>query len=87
MAQYDGGVIVNPGSVGLPAYVHDGAHAHVSETGSPLARYAVVEPADGTPRITFVALTYDIASAAARAEANDRPDWAYALRTGYAAGA
>ena len=34
---------MNPGSVGLPAYADDGAHPHVSETGSPVARYAFVE--------------------------------------------
>ena len=75
---------MNPGSVGLPAYVHDGDHAHVSETGSPLARYAIVELADEGPRIVSVALHYDVAAAAARAESNDRPDWVHALRTGYA---
>ena len=84
VVHHDGRVIVNPGSVGLPAYVHDGAHAHVSETGAPSARYAVVEPmADGL-RVTTVALAYDHEAAAARAAANGRPDWAHALRTGYA---
>ena len=78
-------LIVNPGSVGLPAYTHKGTHAHVSETGSPLARYAIVDWATtGYPRLEFVALDYDIASAAARADANGRPDWVVALQTGYA---
>ena len=84
VAQHEHRLLVNPGSVGLPAYTDDGAHAHVSEVGAPLARYAVVEPAEGMPRIAFVALVYDAAAAAARAETNDRPDWAHALRTGYA---
>ena len=84
VVQHEGQLLVNPGSVGLPAYTHDGVHSHVSEVGSPLARYAVVEPGDGGPRIVFVALAYDAAAAATRAEANDRPDWAHALRTGYA---
>ena len=34
----DGTAIVNPGSVGLPAYTDDGLPPHISETGSPLAR-------------------------------------------------
>ena len=76
-------LIVNPGSVGLPAYTHDGAHAHASETGSPLARYAVVEQVAGRPSVTFVAVDYEFETAARRAEANGRPDWAVALRTGY----
>ncbi len=87
LGHHDGRLIVNPGSVGLPAYVHDGAHAHVSETGSPLARYAVLHEVDGGPRVDLLALPYDAAAAAARAEVNGRPDWAHALRTGYAIGA
>lgn len=77
-------LIVNPGSVGLPAYEHTGSHAHVSEVGSPLARYAVLELHDDGPRVVSIALPYDAESAASRAEANGRPDWAHALRTGYA---
>ena len=39
----DGRVIVNPGSVGLPAYSDDLPFPHCMETGSPHARYAVME--------------------------------------------
>lgn len=77
-------LIVNPGSVGLPAYEHTGAHAHVSEVGSPLARYAVLELGVDGPRVESIALPYDAEAAATRAEANGRSDWAHALRTGYA---
>lgn len=84
IGQSAGTRIVNPGSVGLPAYTHDGTHAHVSETGSPLARYAIVEPSPNGPRISFIAVEYDVESAAARAAAHGRPDWVVALRTGYA---
>lgn len=77
-------LVVNPGSVGLPAYEHTGAHAHVSEAGSPLARYAVLERHDDGPRVVSIALPYDAEAAARRAQANGRPDWAHALRTGYA---
>jgi len=38
-----GRVIVNPGSVGLPAYSDDSPVRHLMETGSPMARYAIVE--------------------------------------------
>jgi predicted phosphodiesterase len=85
----DGRAIVNPGSVGLPAYDDPEAPAHVSETGSPLARYAIVTVADGELRSAdLVAVAYDHEAAARRALDNDRPDWAHALRTGrMAAGA
>lgn len=85
VVRHDGRTIVNPGSVGLPAYVHDGAHAHVSETGSPLARYGLVELGPDDRRVTLMAVPYDHDRAAAQAAANGRDDWAYALRTGYAA--
>lgn len=77
-------LVVNPGSVGLPAYEHTGAHPHVSEVGSPLARYALLEQHADGPRVVLIALPYDAEAAATRAEANGRPDWAHALRTGYA---
>jgi diadenosine tetraphosphatase ApaH/serine/threonine PP2A family protein phosphatase len=80
----NGVAIVNPGSVGLPAYADDGAHPHVSETGSPLARYALLEFMGTHPRVTFAAVEYDHVGAAHQATANNRPDWALALRTGYA---
>lgn len=80
-----GALIVNPGSVGVPAYRDDGPCPHVSETGSPLARYAVLDLTPGTIHVEQIALLYDAASAAARAAANGRPEWAHALRTGFAA--
>lgn len=80
----DGRTIINPGSVGCPAYDDPDPPAHVSETGSPSARYAVVEIAHSrtAPRIEFIAVPYEHERAARRADANDRPEWAYALRTG-----
>ena len=79
----DGTAIVNPGSVGLPAYTDDGPRPHVSETGSPQARYALLEFTGPKMVVTFAAIEYDHARAAHRAAANGRPDWAVALRTGY----
>lgn len=76
--------IVNPGSVGCPAY-DDDAPPHVSEAGSPHARYAILtpDPAGGPPSVLFVAVVYDHEGAARRAETTGRPDWAGALRTGF----
>jgi putative phosphoesterase len=78
----DGRLAVNPGSVGLPAYGWDWPHDHKMETGSPHARYAVIErTADGFAA-EIICIAYDWDAAAARAEANGRPEWAKALRTG-----
>jgi predicted phosphodiesterase len=83
-----GCVIVNPGSVGLQAY--DDPHPLASpdvyyvETGSPHASYAIVEDADPAWAVNFHRVAYDWEAAAACAARNHRPDWAYALRTGFA---
>jgi putative phosphoesterase len=84
MVQLATGVtIINPGSVGCPAYDDPTGQPHVSEAGTPHARYALLdyeEPDDTT--VAFIALSYAHEDAALRAEANARPEWAYALRTG-----
>ena len=75
--------MLNPGSVGLPAYDDPAEPAHVSESGSPFARYAVLRLADGAVTgVDQIALAYDHEAAARRATSNGRPEWAYALRTG-----
>jgi predicted phosphodiesterase len=79
-----GVLVVNPGSVGCPAY-EDDSPPHVSETGSPHARYAMVIINDArSPAIELIAIEYDWDSAAEVAARNGRPSWAHALRTGYA---
>lgn len=78
----DGRLVVNPGSVGLPAYGWEWPHDHKMETGSPHARYAVIETGADGYAIELVSVAYDWEAAAARAEANGRPEWAKALRTG-----
>jgi predicted phosphodiesterase len=77
-----GTIVVNPGSVGNPAY-HSQGPAHVAESGLPHACCAVVTPgADIAAELHLVG--YDWESAAREADANGRQDWAYALRTGHA---
>jgi putative phosphoesterase len=83
MVRVPGGpLVVNPGSVGLPAYRDPDGIAHVSEAGSPHARYALIG-GDGAMAIELVALDYDHASAAKRAIANGSSGWAHALQTGF----
>ncbi|WP_439573134.1 metallophosphoesterase family protein [Phreatobacter sp.] len=77
-------VVLNPGSVGLPAYSDPTPPSpHVSEAGSPHARYALVTIAGGAVAgIDLRAIPYDWSRAAARATELGRPDWALALATG-----
>ena len=77
-----GQLIVNPGSVGLQAYDDVHPHSHVVETGSPDARYAIVERLATGWVSTLISVPYDHASMAALAMSNGRPDWASALATG-----
>jgi predicted phosphodiesterase len=77
-------LVLNPGSVGCPSYEDPTSPAHVSESGSPYARYAILETAGGRIGFEMIAVEYDHRSAAFRAEANGRPDWAHGLATGYA---
>jgi predicted phosphodiesterase len=80
----DGRLVVNPGSVGLPAYGHDQPVPHVMETGSPHARYCVIEMQPAGIRVDHVAVPYDWSPAVRRAEELERPDWARWLETGRA---
>jgi predicted phosphodiesterase len=87
----DGRVIVNPGSVGLPAYETphplappDRPAVYYVENGSPHASYAIVDQIDHGWDVSFHRVGYDWESAALCADRNRRPDWAHALRTGFA---
>lgn len=73
-----GGIVANPGSVGLQAYTDDHPAFYAVENGDPRARYALVR--DGEVELRAVA--YEHGAAAAKAEREGRTDWAVALRTG-----
>jgi predicted phosphodiesterase len=75
--------VMNPGSVGLPAFDDDHGRPHVNESGSPHARYALIEdPGHGGWGTRLRQVVYDWDSAAVQAERHGRGDWADALRTG-----
>ncbi|SEK15014.1 MULTISPECIES: metallophosphoesterase [unclassified Variovorax] len=78
-----GQLIVNPGSVGLPAYDDIHPFPHAVQTGSPDARYAIAEQRDGAWTCALLSVPYDHRPMAALALSRQRPDWASALRTGY----
>jgi predicted phosphodiesterase len=79
----DGRLIVNPGSVGLQAYVDDEPERYVMERGSPDAQYAIVERRAGQWHCTQHSVPYDHAAMAELASRHGRPEWARALRHGY----
>lgn len=78
-----GQLLVNPGSVGQPAYDDDQPAYHAVENGAPDARYAIVEQCDDRWSAQLLAVPYDHESMAELALRNGRPEWAYILRHGY----
>jgi diadenosine tetraphosphatase ApaH/serine/threonine PP2A family protein phosphatase len=79
----DGRMVVNPGSVGSPGYRDIHPFPHVVEAGTPDARYAILELADGAWRVTFRHVPYDHDAMAALARQNGQPELASALATGW----
>lgn len=76
-------LIINPGSVGCPAYLDPNPPAHRAEAGSPHARYALLERAAAGWRVELIAVAYDWTAASRRAAENGRPEWASALASGF----
>src|SRR6478609_1935081 len=66
----DGPLILNPGSVGCPSYDDPGNDPHVSEAGSPHARYAVLTIDERQVSADMLAIPYDWEAASAQAEKN-----------------
>jgi predicted phosphodiesterase len=78
-------LIVNPGSIGMPAHTDDGTVPHAIETGAPHARYAVVTRGPGSAwSAELRAVAYDWHRAARQAAANGRPTVARWTATGRA---
>lgn len=80
----DGHLIVNPGSVGLPAYSDERPVAHTMENGSPHARYAVLSEAAEGWNVEQIAIPYEWKKAAEKARRQGRNDWAEWLESGRA---
>ena len=79
----EGQLVINPGSVGLPAFDDEGPEPHVMETGSPHARYALLDNHHNKRVVKIIAVSYDYQKAADQAQKNGRSDWAIGLKTGY----
>jgi len=81
VARVEGRLLLNPGSVGLPAY-HDQPYRHHVENGSPHARWALLSQGAKGWQAELRQTAYDWEQAATRAEQAGRVDWADALRSG-----
>lgn len=78
----DGRLIVNPGSVGCPAYDDDTPYYHKVEVGHGMASYAVLEKTSSGWVPQFRNVSYDHMAMSRLAAANGRADWAMALAIG-----
>jgi putative phosphoesterase len=78
-----GGLIVNPGSVGLQAYEDNYPYSHVVEAGSPDARYAIVERRAVGWVVEMYTVPYHHQKMAELARLRSCRDWERALLTGY----
>ncbi|KRR03972.1 metallophosphoesterase [Bradyrhizobium jicamae] len=79
----DGRLVVNPGSIGSPGFSYNVPFPHRIEAGTPDARYAVLELASGSWRVTFRHVPYDSDAMAALARRNGDAEFASALATGW----
>jgi predicted phosphodiesterase len=78
-----GAVLVNPGSVGCPAYTDELPVPHKMQTGTPNASYAILTQRDAQWDVTFRSVPYDHNAAAAQARSFGREDWAQGLEAGW----
>jgi predicted phosphodiesterase len=77
-------LVINPGSVGLPAYDDTLPVFHKMQNFNPWANYAILSAAEGSFMVDRVSVDYDHEASARLAEKNKREDWAKWIRTGMA---
>ena len=80
----DGRLVVNPGSIGLPAYTEEEPFFNIKENGSPHARYAIITKLEEDWIVESIAVAYDWSKAANSARKNGRDDWAKWIESGRA---
>ncbi len=78
----NGRLIVNPGSVGCPAYADETPVPHIVETGAPDARYAILDRSAAGWSVSFRAVPYENRRMINLAQAAGFTDWAGALTSG-----
>jgi putative phosphoesterase len=77
-----GHTVVNPGSIGLPAYDHDVPSYHAMQAYAPHASYAIIDDEDKERHVEFFRVEYPFEKAVDAAERRGRHDWAEWLATG-----
>ena len=77
-----GQLVVNPGSVGVPAYDDVDPVRYRMQTFSPHACYAILEKNLGGWDVSLERITYDHHAAAEHARTLGRDDWAQGIATG-----
>ena len=82
IVETDKKIIINPGSVGLPAYDDELPIPHKMENFNPYAKYSILILSENSVKIEQIAISYDYEEAARMAEKNMRNDWAKWIRTG-----
>lgn len=78
----NGKIVINPGSVGLPAYDDELPVPHRMESGSPFAKYTILQKVSEEWIIEQINVPYDWEKAADLANDNGREDWAKSLLSG-----
>ncbi len=82
MVQTKNKIIINPGSIGLPAYEDELPLPHKMESLSTHAKYALIDINNNKINTELISIEYDFEIAANVAEMNNRNDWAKWIRTG-----
>lgn len=75
-------LIINSGSVGLPAYDDELPIYHKMENHNPNSNYVVLRINGDSLKVDRIAIEYDFEKAASLSESNKREDWAKWIRTG-----
>ncbi len=75
-------IVINPGSVGLPAYDDEHPIYHKTESFNPFTQYSIIEIQGTEFIINQINLLYEHEKAAALAARNNRPDWSKWLNGG-----
>lgn len=78
----NGKIILNPGSVGLPAYLGNGEHRFAMESMTPHAKYAIVKVDGNNINIEQIHCSYNWHEASAAAKRNGSDKWAEFLLHG-----
>jgi predicted phosphodiesterase len=77
-----GQLIINPGSVGLPAYTDEEPVVHSMQSYCPHASYAIIEKSNHGWNVRHTKVAYNYKKAFAAANLRNRSDWVHFLSTG-----